>query len=86
MNQPAAAAPALVMQWECLFSRDCGCGDCYPDAERRADEIADLKGRARYLARQLGSMREGGPETERAALRRELASVEAALAAARATI
>jgi hypothetical protein len=36
MNQPAAAAPALVMQWECLFSRDCGCGDCYPDAKRRA--------------------------------------------------
>ncbi len=42
---------------------------------------ADLKDRARHLARQLGSMREGGSETDRAALRAELAKVEAALAA-----
>ena len=42
--------------------------------------IENLKARARALARQLGAMREGGHETDREALRKELAQVEAEIA------
>ncbi len=44
--------------------------------------LQKLKARAKDLNRQLGSMKEGGHETDRAALRKEIASVEAAIAKA----
>lgn len=51
------------------------------DSTKKAEKLEALKARARELGRALGAMREGGHETDREALRREIASVDRAIEA-----